>query len=126
MNNIIVLMGYDVTNGIIIITGYALLLLTSGVLVRLVLSKISHKEKKEIAPDNLWDTGAVIGKCENILIITFILSNEFTALAIIFAAKTIIRKDDIEKNSLFYLAGNMINVTYSIVFGVILKLITGI
>jgi hypothetical protein len=126
MNNIIVLMGYDVTNGIIIITGYALLLLTSGVLVRSVLSKISHKEKKEIAPDNQWDTGAVIGKCENILIITFILSNEFTALAIIFAAKTIIRKDDIEKNSLFYLAGNMINVTYSIVFGVILKFITGI
>lgn len=126
MDNIIVLMGYDVTNGIIIITGYALLLLTSGILVRSVLSKISHKEKKEIAADNQWDTGAVIGKCENILIITFILSNEFTALAIIFAAKTLIRKDDIEKNSLFYLAGNMINVTYSIVFGVILKLITGI
>jgi hypothetical protein len=126
MDNIIVLMGYDVTNGIIIITGYAILLLTSGVLVRSVLSKISHKKKKEIAPDTQWDTGAVIGKCENILIITFILSNEFTALAIIFAAKTIIRKDDIEKNSLFYLAGNMINVTYSIVFGVILKLITGI
>ncbi|UTB32516.1 MAG: hypothetical protein NKF70_13670 [Methanobacterium sp. ERen5] len=42
MNNIIVLMGYDVSNGIIIITGYALLLLTSGILVRFVLSKISQ------------------------------------------------------------------------------------
>jgi hypothetical protein len=39
MNNIIILMDYDVTNGIIIITGYAILLLTSGILVRSVRRK---------------------------------------------------------------------------------------
>lgn len=125
-NTFIAIAGYDLTNAIIIIVGYLLLISTSGHLVRFTLSQISHKGKNEIAKENKWDTGRIIGKCENILIITFILLNAYTALAIIFAAKTIIRKEDIEKNSLFYLAGNMVNVTYSIIFGVIIKLLTGL
>lgn len=65
-------------------------------------------------------------KCENILILTFMLLNAYIALAIIFAAKTIIRKEDIEKNSLYFLAGTMVNVTYSILVGAVIKGITGI
>jgi hypothetical protein len=39
------------------------------------------------------------------------LLNIYIALAIIFAAKTIIREEDIKKNSLFFLTGTMVNVT---------------
>lgn len=49
------------------------------------------------------------------------LLDAYIALAIIFAAKTIIREEDIKKNSLYFLAGTMINVTYSIIIGAIIK-----
>gem|GEM_PF-5199393 len=35
----------------------------------------------------------------------------------------IVRMEDIRSNSLFYLAGTMINVTYSVIVGVILKVL---
>ena len=45
----------------------------------------------------------------------------YTALALIFAAKTIIRQNDIKNNSLYFLAGTMVNVTYSIVIRIIIN-----
>lgn len=111
---------------IIIIGGYIFLLLTSGLVVKYTLSRTSKKEKNEIAKKEQWDTGFIIGKCENILIVTFMLLNAYIAFAIIFAAKTVIREKDIEKNSLYYLAGNMVNVTYSILIAALIKFITGL
>jgi uncharacterized membrane protein len=54
------------------------------------------------------------------------LLNIYIALAIIFAAKTIIREEDIKKNSLFFLTGTMVNVTYSTLVGAIIKVPTGL
>ncbi|MCK4811434.1 MAG: hypothetical protein KAS74_04105 [Methanosarcinales archaeon] len=54
---------------------------------------------------------------------TFMILGAYTALALIFAAKTIVRKEDLNKNSLFFLAGTMINVTYSIMVGLIIKIL---
>ena len=65
----------------------------------------------------------MVGKCENILIMTFILFNEYTALAIVFAAKAIVRREDMSKNSLFFLAGTMVNVTYSVMFGIMIRIL---
>jgi len=103
---------------VIIFIGYLILLATSGIIVRFILSLA---KKGIIADKKEWDTGFIIGKCENILILTFMFLDAYIALAIIFAAKTIIREDDIKKNSLYYLAGTMINVTYSIIIGAIIK-----
>ncbi|MBM4241879.1 MAG: hypothetical protein FJ150_09515 [Euryarchaeota archaeon] len=107
---------------IIIILGYVILITTSGKLIRLILRRAATGE---IAEKKEWDTGFIIGKCENILIVTFMLLDAYIAPAVIFAAKTIIRKDDIKKNSLYFLAGTMVNMTYSIVIGAILKGLTG-
>ena len=84
-------------------------------------NKISKIKRELVADKKEWDTGFIIGKCENILILTYMFLDAYIALAIIFAAKTIIREDDIKKNSLYYLAGTMINVTYSIIIGAIIK-----
>lgn len=73
----------------------------------------------------MLDTGFIIGKCENILILTFMFLDAYTALALIFAAKTIVRREDMSKNSLFFLAGTMINVTYSIIIGLVVKILIG-
>ncbi len=56
------------------------------------------------------DTDFVVGKCENILILTFMLLGAYTALALVFAAKAIVRREDMRTNSLYFLAGTMVQV----------------
>ncbi len=96
------------TNVTILIGGYLLLLGTSGIILNYILSKISkepidHKISKEV-----HDTGFVVGKCEK------------------FAAKAIVRREDMSRNSLFFLAGTMINTTYSVIMGVIIKILISV
>ncbi|MDO9517152.1 MAG: hypothetical protein Q7J10_03780 [Methanosarcinaceae archaeon] len=106
---------------LIIIEGYLVLLGTSGILVNYILVKISKEPLNKNISKEVMDTGFVVGKCENILILTFMLLDAYTALALIFAAKTIVRSEDMRKNSLFFLSGTMINVTYSVIVGFIVK-----
>ena len=116
----------DSTDITIIAGGYFVLLVTSGMVVNYILSKMSGESiSRKIGKDAL-DTGFIIGKCENLLILTFMILEAYTALALIFAAKTIVRKEDMNKNSLFFLAGTMVNVTYSIAIGFIVGILTGI
>ncbi|MFH1864567.1 MAG: hypothetical protein ABIK85_01665 [Candidatus Eisenbacteria bacterium] len=64
---------------------------------------------------------AVVGKCENILIVALVLSGAYTALSVIFAAKAFVRREDMSSNSLYFLAGTMVNVTYSLLVALALK-----
>lgn len=64
------------------------------------------------------DTGWLIGKLENVLVLTFTLASAYTALSIVFAAKSIIRREDMSsENTTYYLAGTLLNFTYSVVVG---------
>lgn len=63
------------------------------------------------------DVGFVVGKCENVLILTFMVVGAYTALAVIFAAKSIVRREDMKNDSKYYLAGTITNVTYSVLVG---------
>lgn len=106
---------------LLIMGGYFVLLGTSGKLVNYILSKISKEPLNKKISKEVLDTGFVVGKCENLLILTFMLLGAYTALALIFAAKTIVRGEDMRNNSLFFLSGTMINVTYSVIIGLIVK-----
>lgn len=108
---------------IIITAGYILLIFTSGLMVNQTVSRIAGESIQKKIGKETRDTGFLIGKCENILILTFMILEAYTAIALVFAAKTIIRSEDIKKNSLYFLAGTMINVTYSVVLGLILKIV---
>lgn len=112
----------DVT---ILIGGYFALLGTSGIVLNYILSKISKEPISQKISKEVRDTGFIVGKCENLLIVTFILLDAYTALAVIFAAKAIVRREDMSRNSLFFLAGTMINITYSVIMGVIIKILIG-
>lgn len=64
------------------------------------------------------DTGWLIGRLENVLVLTLVLVGEYTALSIVFAAKSWVRREDTaSENSTYYLAGTLTNFTYSIVAG---------
>jgi len=108
---------------LIIAGGMLFLLITSGWVVSSILRKIEPKEQQFPVNQEMINIGRVIGKCENLLILILMLLDAETALAIIFTAKALVRKEDMVKNSFFFLAGTMINVTYSILVGFILKLL---
>jgi hypothetical protein len=109
---------------------YLFLILTSGSVLKFILSYVSTKRKNEVQEDvipadsKIRDTGVIVGKCENLLIPTSIILDAYTALAIIFTAKTIVRAEDMKsENTLYFLAGTMINFTYSVCIGIIMKMI---
>ena len=115
-----------------IITGYLLLTLTSGIIVSYLLKRVAHKTLSEAAGEDKPEeklkkdrlvAGKIIGKCENIIILSFILMEAYTALALVVTAKTLIRKDEIERNEMFFLVGTLTNVSYSVLIGFILRLV---
>ncbi len=67
------------------------------------------------------DTGAVVGKCENILIVIFVLAGAYTALSVLIAGKALVRREDMRQNSLYFLAGTMVNVTYSLLIALAIR-----
>jgi len=119
-------MNININEVVILIAGYVVLLVTSGIVVNYILSRISTVPMSKKIDKEVRDTGFVVGKCENLLILTFMVLEAYTALALIFAAKAIVRREDMSKNSLFFLAGTMINVTYSIMIGLIVKILIAI
>lgn len=116
---------------LVILLAFALLLFTSGPVVRFILSQVAHQtlevvagaDKPEESVKKRLEIGNIIGKCENILVLVLMILEAYTALAIVFTAKTMVRKEEIEKNSMYFLAGTMINVSYSVLIGFVVKMV---
>ena len=104
----------------VVLGGYVFLLLTSGRLVTAALAWADEEYAAEITEEQR-DIGAIVGKSENVLLLTFVLVEAYTALAVIFAAKSIVRREDMKNNSLYYLAGTLVNFTYSVVIGLLVR-----
>lgn len=107
----------------VVAAGYLGLLATSGAVVTNTLDYVPSAGDEVSTRER--DVGVLVGKCENVLALTFVLAGAYTALAVVFAAKGIVRKDDIEKNTLFYLAGTLVNLTYSVLVGVLVVVAVG-
>ncbi len=71
--------------------------------------------------------GGLIGKCENLIIVTFILLDATTALALVFTAKALVRRQDIQEDPGYFLGGTLINFVWSLlVAGLARLLIAGL
>lgn len=103
--------------GVVIVGGLVALVVTSGYVVRASLSYALGSDYGTDIGSEVKDTGFVIGKAENVLVYVLILAGGYTALAVIFAAKSLVRREDITSgDTTYYLAGTMVNFTYSVVF----------
>lgn len=96
-------------------------MLTSGRVLDLILRTIAKEDIEGKLGKRVRDTGAVVGKCENILIVVMVLVGAYTALSVLFAGKAFVRREDMSTNSLYFLAGTMVNVTYSLLAALVLK-----
>jgi len=76
----------------VIAARYLFLLLTSGLVVNRTISGVMKEPLSSKVSKKTRDTGFVVGKCENILILTFMLLGAYTALALVLAAKAKVSK----------------------------------
>jgi hypothetical protein len=109
----------NITNALIVAAGYLVVITTSGPVVRYFIGGAG----KSRPADEKINLGAIIGKCENILTVTLILADALTGLALIFTAKSIVRSEDMKRDPRFYLGGTLVNFTYSVVMGFLIRLI---
>lgn len=112
--------GVVFADGALVVAGYLFLLASSGRFVTWTLAWAEDDYDDEVS-DEQRDIGTIVGKAENVLLLTFVLVGAYTALAVIFAAKSIVRREDMKNDSLFYLAGTLVNFTYSIVVGLLVR-----
>lgn len=96
-----------------IAAAYGFLLGTSGFVVAGAFRFAGVEPSGDVA-----DTGRAVGKIENVLVLTLTLLGAYTALAIVFTAKSIVRWQDLSsENTTYYLTGSITNVTYSVAYG---------
>ena len=65
----------------------------------------------------------MIGKCENLIVLTFVLTGQETGIAVIFAAKALVRSDEIKKNPGFFLGGTMVNLVWALGIGLLARIL---
>lgn len=107
--------GVDVESLLGLLAAGGFLLATSGYAVRGAL-RFAGAER----PPEDVDTGRAVGKLENVLILTLVLLGAYTALGLVFTAKSIVRWQDMNsENTTYYLTGTVTNFTYSLVAGVL-------
>src|SRR5262249_19753224 len=68
--------------------------------------------------------GFWIGSFETILVFVFVFHDEFSALAIIFAAKEFVRKEKIVSDPGYYLLGTLANLSIAVLLALITKWIS--
>jgi len=109
---------------LVILAAYVICLGFSGHVVRyFVLPKEMPPPEPSKPGAPRFDTSVVIGKCENLIVLSFLLAGEVTGIALIFAAKSLVRTDAIKENPSFYLGGTMVNLCWSLGIGFVARLL---
>jgi len=111
----------------VILAAYVVTLAFSGRIVRFIVLPRAFATPAADPAGPRFSSSTVIGKCENLLTVTFVLAAQDTGLALIFAAKALVRAKDIEKNPGFYLGGMLVNLIWGLFVATVARwLIAGI
>ena len=111
----------------IIAFGYVLVTWPLGIVIGIATTKWRKNiTTKKSATDELADAGKWIGICERALILTFVLTHQYTAIGFLMTAKSILRfgdKDaDAERKTEYILVGTLLSFASSALIGVVLSL----
>lgn len=112
---------------LVTVAGLLVLAATSGYAVRISLRRALGPDYEEGIGGEVKDTGFVIGKAENVLVYVLIFAGAYTAMALVFAAKSLVRREDITSgDTTYHLAGTMVNFTSSVVFAQSVPVLVGL
>ncbi len=125
---------------LLIIAGYILVTLPTGILIghltkdwqREIEETREYNQKNSDETEELYEVkglanaGKLIGVLERILILTFILLNEFRAIGFLLAAKSVFRFGDLKdghdrKRTEYILIGTLLSFTFSIAIGLLIS-----
>ncbi|WP_417884444.1 DUF3307 domain-containing protein [Vibrio rumoiensis] len=118
-----------------IVISYALMLKPTSVLIGEVLSKwageVNNEDKNGEEKVGLEDAGKYIGYIERVLILTFVLTSQYSAIGFVLAAKSIFRMGDLKENgerkfTEYVMVGTLFSVTVALFCGLFLIYILGI
>lgn len=100
----------------VIIGAYIVIIWPCSVLI----SKITEKWRLKISSDeSLENAGRWIGILERFLILTFVLLQQYSAIGLLVAAKSIFRFSEIRKVGEYVLIGTLLSFTVAIIVGLI-------
>jgi len=102
-----------------IVAAYIFIIWPSGFFI----AKATENWQKQIKNDGLEDAGRWIGMLERVLILTFVLINQFSGIGFLIAAKSILRFSDIKnvenrKDAEYILLGTMMSFILAIFTGI--------
>ena len=103
----------------IIIAGYAGGFFIGSLLLRKILKLVDPRFRGRFG---FRDIGVWIGLIEHVLIVTFVLVEEYTAIGLVLAAKQYVRSDRIKRKPSYYLLGTMLSVMFAVVFGLLTRI----
>jgi hypothetical protein len=106
--------------------GYVLVTWPLGILIGIATTRWRNElVATESAREGLANAGKWIGICERALILTFVLTNQYTAIGFLMTAKSILRFGDKDKNAEkkteYILVGTLLSFAVSALLGVILS-----
>ncbi len=117
---------FSSTEKLVILIGYLIVIFPVG----FIIGKATERWQKEIAIEeeqsSLKKAGRFIGIFERILVLTFILSSNFSAIGFLIAAKSILRFSDSKggrKQTEYVLIGTLMSFAICIVVGLMIKYI---
>ncbi len=115
------------STGILAVIGaYLFVIFPAGFLIGKATKKWQKEIDKAHQKNSLDDAGRYIGIFERILVLTFILTNNFSAIGFLIAAKSILRFSDksesgARKQTEYVLIGTLISFTITILIGLLVR-----
>jgi len=105
----------------LIVTGYVLVTWPLGYIIGMATEK--WREAAEVNKEGLAKAGVWIGFFERLLILTFIISNQFAAVGFLIAAKSILRfsdKENTQKKTEYVLIGTLMSFAFAAIIGIVI------
>jgi len=117
---------FNSTSILVILGAYLFVIFPAGFLIGKATKKWQNEIKETHTKNSLDDAGRYIGIFERILVLTFILTNNFSAIGFLIAAKSILRFSDksetgARKQTEYVLIGTLISFTITILLGLLIR-----
>ncbi|MGB2842535.1 MAG: hypothetical protein WBC40_08690 [Halobacteriota archaeon] len=113
----------DYTFKIAIVVFAYLVVIMGAYFIKLML----RRYEEDVGTSGLKGAGIVIGVVERVMVLTFVLVNQYTAITVIFAAKSIARFNELKDRKMaeYYLIGTLVSITFALLVGIIAGEILG-
>ena len=105
----------------VIISAYIIVSIIGAYFIKLML----RRYEKDIETSGLKGAGMVIGIVERVMVLTFVLVDQYTAITVIFAAKSIARFNELKDRKMaeYYLIGTLVSITFALLVGIVVRAI---